>query len=61
VRKGFFEKTSVSKNRRTASSGSVNHLLNIFFKTGRFIAAIFESKGNHLGARKFWKHFLTVG
>jgi len=38
-----------------ARRGSVNHLLNIFFNPGRFIAAIFESKGNHLGERKFFE------
>lgn len=38
-----------------ARRGSVNHLLNIFFKTGRFIAVFFESKGNHLGEQNFFE------
>lgn len=38
-----------------ARRGSVNHLLNIFFKTGRFIAVFFVSKGNHLGEQNFFE------
>ncbi len=32
----------------------------MFFKTGRFIASIFESKGNHLGERKFLETVFDV-